>query len=139
MIDARSINILIPLFIGLGLLFAGLKFITKRKKLLTNGIEVEGVIFGFESSSGSTSGVAYPVIRFVTKEGLWITESANIGLPQFLLKQGQQVKVVYNPAKPKEFIYKTSVDFSKIGYFIVVGGILLFIAGIWFAYKYLTK
>ncbi|MES1214953.1 MAG: DUF3592 domain-containing protein [Bacteroidota bacterium] len=139
-------NILIFLFLGTGLLFLASKLIEKKKRLVNNGVEVEGVVFKFDDSSSSfiTSSDSgnnsrFPVIRFVTKEGLWITETADTALPSFLLKEGQSVKVVYNPDNPKEFIYKTSIDFSKISYLFVALGIGFLIVGIWFASKYLIK
>jgi len=132
-------NILIFLFLGTGAIYIASKLTEKRKKIINNGIEVEGIIFGFEASPDSNMNASYPVLRFVTKEGLWITEAADYSSIPFLLKKGQTVKIVYNPDNPKEFIYKTSVDYSKIYYLFFAVGIACLVGGVWFAYKYLTK
>jgi hypothetical protein len=126
--------ILIPLIIGL--ILAGSTFIVKRKELIAKEIEADGIIFGFAVSPDSNISARYPIVRFVTNAGLWITEPADIGLPSLLLKKGQQVKVIYNP---KEFIYKTSIDFSKISYLMFGVGFVCFGAGSWFAHRYLTQ
>lgn len=136
MTDAYNILLLV---VGCSFLFFASKQLNKRKRLITNGIAVEGIVFAFENSSGFDDRTRNPIIRFVTKEGLWITEPADVAPITFLLKAGQKVKVVYNPDNPKEFNYKTTFDFSKLTYLILVAGIGFLLAGIWFAYKYIIK
>ena len=139
------IQIIVFLILGAAAIFAFLKFQEKRKKVIENGIEVTGIVF--ESSknapvdyTNSTNFKSnHPTIRFVTKEGLWITEQAEYGVSGFFLKQGQEVTVIYNADNPKEFIYKTSTDLSKIGYLFLIIGIASISIALWFAYKYLTS
>ena len=132
------ITIIIVLLIGTSCLVGFFKYQEKRKRIIQNGIEVDGVVYEYDdvSINGQDN---YPVIRFVTKEGLWITEQTDYALSKSLLKEGQKVKVIYNSENPKEFIYKTSIDLSKIGYLVFVIGIVAILIGLWFAYKYLTS
>ena len=139
------IQIIVFLILGATAIFAFFKFQEKRNKVIENGIEVTGIVF--ESSKNAPLDYTnstnfrsnHPTIRFVTKEGLWITEQADYGGSGFFLKQGQQVTVIYNVDNPKEFIYKTSTDLSKFGYLFLVVGIASISVALWFAYKYLTS
>jgi hypothetical protein len=126
--------IIIPIIVGIVFILAGSGLLDKRKRIIQNGIGVEGVIFGYETDS---SGYRCPIIRFVTKEGLWITKKSDYGF-SFLRKKNKKVSVVYNPANPEEFIYNTSFDVSKLSYLFLIIGILILLIGIWFGYKYLT-
>ena len=124
------IQIIIFLVIGAAAIFAFLKFQENKKRVIENGIEVSGIVFEYSNMTAVdykdsvNSKWNYPTIRFVTKDGLWITEQADYGPSGFFLKQGQEVKVIYNADNPKEFIYKISTDLSKIGYLFLIIGIV---------------
>lgn len=109
----------------------------KNKKILENGIEVEGVINGFENIDSLSNNSRFPIIRFQTQNGVLITEKANIALPPFILKEGQKVKVIYKIDNPKDFILKTSFDFSKLFYLFLLLSIVFISLGILGVYKYL--
>ena len=136
------ITIVSLLLIGIAFILLASKLIGKKKRIIQNGIEVDGIIFGFEyersSSSSNVNNLKYPLIRFLTKEGEWFTEKSDYGSNISFLKKGTKVKVIYNATNPKEFIFKTSFDFSKLNYLFLVAGIIFFIIGLWLAYKYLT-
>ncbi len=132
------INIIIPIFVGSVSILLSLKLTEKKKRIIANGIETNGVIFSFESPEISDSSSVYPVIRFVTKEGVWITELADIALPRFLLKEGQKVRVIYNADNPKEFVYKTTFDVTNLSYVFLVAGFLFIAGGFWMLYKYFS-
>ena len=139
------IQIIVFLILGAAAIFAFFKFQEKRKKIIENGIEVTGIVFEHSENEpvDYTKSTNFrnncPTIRFVTKEGLWITEQADYGGSGFFLKQGQEVTVIYNADNPKEFIYKTSTDLSKFGYLFLIVGIASISVALWFAYKYLTS
>lgn len=109
----------------------------KNKKILENGIEVEGVMNGFENIDSLSNNSRFPIIRFQTQNGVLITEKANIALPPFILKEGQKVKVIYKIDNPKDFILKTSFDFSKLFYLFLLLLIVFISLGILGVYKYL--
>jgi uncharacterized membrane protein YuzA (DUF378 family) len=114
------IQIIVFLILGVAAIFAFFKFQEKRKKVIENGIEVTGIVF--ESSKNAPLDYTnstnfrsdHPMIRFVTKEGLWITEQADYG--------------------GSGFFY-----LSKIGYLVLIIGIASISVALWFAYKYLTS
>lgn len=109
----------------------------KNKKILENGIEVEGFINGFENIDILSNNSRFPIIRFQTQNGVLITEKANIALPPFILKEGQKVKVIYKIDNPKDFVLKTSFDFSKLFYPFLLLSIVFISLGILGVYKYL--
>jgi hypothetical protein len=131
---------IISLVVGAGFIYLAIHQKEKRKMLLQNGVETDGVINGFATSIGTNNmTTSYPIIRFQTKTGKLIEQKANVAPPKFLLKDGQSVIVTYNPDNPEEYIFKTSLDFSKILYVFLIGGIGLVLFGLWATYKYLIS
>ena len=131
------INIIYFLLGGAISVFSFFKFREKRKRIIDNGIEVEGIIYEFDGISINAQ-TSYPLIRFVTKEGLWITEKGD--WTSTSLKEGVKVTVVYNSNDPKEFIYRTSYDWSDIlTYVFLIAGVVSICIGLWFAYQYLIS
>ena len=105
------------------------------------GIEVEGIVSGYESESSRSSGMrtmAYPVIRFVTKDGVWVTKKYSLGSNFSIVKAGQKLKVFYNPDNPEDF----AISFSILDWipkvFLFLGTILLGI-GIFKLYEFLSS
>ncbi len=125
---------IIPL--GLGLVFIIAYFVKSYSvdNLLKNGVEVEGVIFDVEwestesTFSSSNAQASYPVVRFVTNEGTWITKKSNQS--GILIKQGQKIKLKYNPENPENFII-TSGQFKWTSYIFLVAGFVSFGFGVY--------
>ncbi len=104
--------------------------------MLSSGVSVEGIVFDFTSDMSNDSTGKYAVIRFVTHDQEWVTQSYNISYPYFILKRGQKVDVFYNPDKPTDFLLNLRVD-KWISLFILLISILCFIwAAISFFYAY---
>lgn len=139
----EPVTIVTLLLIGAASLVAYSRVIEKRKRAITNGIEVEGIIFDFSEDNGVSTDInsinaAMPLIRFVTKDGLWITEKGE--WTSTSLRQGDKVTVLYNADNPKEFIYKTSMDWSSVLiHLFLLGGLVCLALGLWFAFQYLSK
>ncbi len=135
---SELITLITPLFLGIVFIIVSMTLMSKRNKIIQNGIEVEGVIFDFEASHVSNNNfLKYPIIRFVTEEGLWITKTSDYSFP--FLKKGSKVTVIYNKDKPEDFIFKTSIDISKLAYLFLIPGIIILLIGLWFAYRYLIS
>lgn len=129
------------LVIGAVFIYVSVQFKDKRKMLLKNGVETEGVINSFDTSSGINSmSTTSPIIRFQTKEKKLIEQKASIAPPKFLLKEGQKVIVIYNPDNPTEYIFKTtSFDFSKMSYVALIFGVVFLLIGLWMTHKYFVS
>lgn len=133
MFGIAVLNEIIFIVIGALMIVAFFYHTKKTKRLTSNGIEVEGIVFDIVMSSSMNSADAeYPVIRFLTTEELWITETYDIGVLPTPFKRGQKVKVVYNPEDPKDFILKNDKATSYVPLIILVSGIFLLI---WGAYR----
>lgn len=139
---SEPVTIITLLLIGAAALVAYFKAIEKKKRIIENGVEVEGIVFEFSDDERSADinsvNVAMPMIRFVTKDGLWITEKGDWSSTS--LKQGDKLIVFYNADNPKEFIYKTSMDWHSILiHLLLLAGLVSLVIGLWFAYQYLSK
>jgi len=70
----------------------------------------------------------YPVIRYTTLEKEWITEQYNIGTSYLMAyKEGDKVKVVYDPNKTTTFIIDDGSTLL-IGPILIVIGVIVMIA-----------
>ena len=71
---------LFMLVIGVAFTYVGIFQQRKRRKLLGKGTKVDGVVFNLiEGGSTKNSSVYYPVVRFPTAEGEWVTQKYDIG------------------------------------------------------------
>ena len=131
------VNIIYFLLGGAVAIFGFFKFREKRKRIIENGIEVKGIIYEVDDISVNNQ-ANYPMIRFVTKEGLWITEKGD--WTSTTLKAGAEVIVIYNSNDPKEFIYRISYDWPDIlSYLLLIVAVACIGLGLWFAYQYLIN
>ena len=127
------------IFIALGLLGLCLSLFGKssQSNLKGSGILVEGIVFSQdlkENSNRSFDNFSRHVkdkitIRFVTKEGEWITEDIKQDFGVFYsgqYKNGDKVELYYNKDNPKDF-YVDSKQSQIIGklVFALVGLVLL--------------
>jgi hypothetical protein len=131
---AIEIQTIIYFIIGLVFIFLGNRNLGKRNRLMETGVEVEGIIFEFESNkelvSDANFSSKYPVVRFVTTEGQWITKSTDIGLSTSFFKEGEKIKVKYNPDNPDDFIITSSL-FKWIPYTLIALGLIMVVAGLY--------
>ena len=130
------------ILITLGVILILLHFIKIPKfwsRQIPNGVKVEGIIFDlstqanpdFDSHSNST----YPIVRFVTIDGTWITETSRTSIFPDTYKPGDKVAIVYDPKNPSNFTFDSDKPFQfpvaifYIGCLIVVIGVL-FLLGV---------
>lgn len=129
-------TILLPLIIGILVIYYVWERLKKDKQITRKGENAEGTIFDFtaepQRSPDDYMPLNYPIIRFVTKQGEWITEKYHISHTR--MKQGDKVQVTYNPANPREFyVHLNHTDTLMYALAIIVGG-----AGILFSLYNLT-
>jgi len=86
-------------------------FVSKKSNLKQTGIAVEGIVF----DQGRSNDIDFNhndkiIIRFVTKKQEWVTGPIDQDFQLFYTgqyKNGDHVKVFYNPAAPSEFYVDT--------------------------------
>jgi hypothetical protein len=111
--------------IALIVFLLAIKLLLDIRKISNNGTEVKGVIFDVESVDANQNSVIFPIVRFVTKENIWITKSCMIGTIPNLYKKGKEVIVVYQINEPNNFfikdnfIYLIPMTMLAIGVFLV--------------------
>jgi|SRR5215217_4642879 len=101
---------LLSLTIGLILIFIVRGRGERKRKILSNCKEAEGLVVDQEKSySGAGrvgSTIYYPIIRFVTGDEVLIKEQYPDGRYPIKYKTGEQITVQYFVDDPKEFLIK---------------------------------
>jgi hypothetical protein len=114
----------------------------KEQHLLGKGEKAEGIVFYFSDKTQTTGELEeppapYPIIRFVTKNGEWITEEYSVA--HSFMKQGDKVKITYDPSNPRNFyVYTNHID--TILYTIgIIAGIIAIGYGLYKLVEYLVN
>lgn len=76
----------------------------------SKGIHVEGIIYDMEKSIG-TENVSYPIVRFLTLDNIWITQTSKVSSILGFPKKGDKVTVIYQKGDPHNFIVKHRLSF----------------------------
>jgi hypothetical protein len=87
-------------------LFLGLR---QRISLLRTGVKTEGTIVALETE-GLQFMDKYPVVRFKTPQGEWLTLRSQTSGRAQNWKVGQQVEVRYPHSRPENFIVVSGLD-----------------------------
>ena len=120
---------LITGIIGAGAAISGAILHDKRQRILKTGVKVKGIVFDIEHEyrSRDNSNLYYPVIRYVTATGEWITKKHDLGSSPSAFTEGESVTVIYDPADPSSFILNDKTS-KIIPLALLISGIVL-IAG----------
>ncbi|MCQ6956714.1 DUF3592 domain-containing protein [Mucilaginibacter aquariorum] len=142
--DANYIEIVAGI-IGIAFIIAGNAFSTKRKKLISSGIRVEGVVYAMEQETSRNHGaykILYsPIIRFVTTEKEWVTEKYLFGVsskhtlinPSY--REGDKVTVIYEPGNVKNFIIDDFNAKAVSPLFIILGTLVIISSILHYVYQ----
>lgn len=130
-----------PLAMGALCLLAALFKKSPTASLRHTGQRTEGIIYamGTNATSSDTSYVMDKItVRFVTREGRWITGDINQEFASFYTNQyklGEKVEVFYDPQQPSSFFVKTKQSeerwrmlFLLIGLGLCAVGLIMLIA-----------
>lgn len=113
--------------------------IYKKRKILrlrNSGLEAEGIVFDLTKNNDEESADKW-VIRFLTKDNIWITKEPSVYFPHYGKKKGEKVQVFYDPDNPDDFIIHNPITFPVFTIAIVVGFIITAI-GLFATYHSLT-
>jgi ketosteroid isomerase-like protein len=117
---------IILLIFGLAFLMISLIFLFKLKKISRNGIKTEGIVFDVEYRKNYR--ISYPVIRFLTVQNVWITQTPGFWTTAKVPIKGDKVSVIYNPDDPTDFVVEGKSN--RVTPFILIGLSLIIIWGI---------
>jgi hypothetical protein len=122
-------SIIIPFTIGLFVFIISLFLKRNIKKIRAVGEPAEGIIYDLEQSSSYEVSTVYPLVRFVTLDGKWITERSNIALMPGFYKKGEHVNIIYDKFRPTSFFIdgKAIIIVPNI---LLVGGMIFMISPI---------
>lgn len=126
---------------GLALIAIAFFYTSEKNKLKETGIPVDGIIFRQEinnynqSVDDSISSVNNKIIvRFVTQKQEWITGEIKQAFQLFYTgqyKDGETIKVWYEPDNPSDFFVDTKQSESIGRAAFAVAGFLLFVFGLY--------
>ncbi|AYL94999.1 DUF3592 domain-containing protein [Mucilaginibacter celer] len=121
-----AISALITGVIGAAVTIMGAILRDRRLRLLKTGIKVEGTVFSieYEPYSRGNGGQYYPVIRYVTNTGEWITKKHTLGSNPSAFTEGESVTVFYDPEKPSTFILNDKLS-KIVPWGVLILGIVL--------------
>ena len=107
---------------GIALVIASVYSIKSARKLSQKGMTTEGIVYDFGDDG-------YPIFRFTSASGEWITQQCKTGITHTGYKRGEKVTIIYDADKPADFIIKS--NFGDLGAILMaIGGIGFFITGI---------
>jgi hypothetical protein len=125
-------SIIIMGIFGAAALIGGAIMRDRRVRLLKTGIKIEGTVFRIDyeprSQSNNSSGQYYPIIRYVTTEGEWITQKHNLGSNPSAFTEGESVTVFYDPKSPSTFILNDKLSKIAPWAVIIIGVVILAVA-----------
>ncbi|MEN9350635.1 MAG: hypothetical protein RL372_1613 [Bacteroidota bacterium] len=110
------------IILSLAVILIAIIVFSKYKKISTNGIEADAIIFDIESSptNGDTT-ITFPIVRFVTEKNEWVTQKASVSIIPYSYKKGQSVVVVYSKDKPSDFFIKSNWTNGVLIAMIIIG------------------
>jgi len=110
------------IILSLAVILIAIIVFSKYKKISTNGIEADAIIFDIESSptNGDTT-ITFPIVRFVTEKNEWVTQKASVSIIPYSYKKGQSVVVVYSKDKPSDIFIKSNWTNGVLIAMIIIG------------------
>lgn len=123
--DISWYNTITMLIIGVVFTVVGVILRRKRARILGNGIKVKGEVVEIVKVDNNY----YPVIEFPTDGKGLVTQKYNIGQSNSAYFKGDKVTLIYDPAKPSDFLINNSTSrIFDLGFLII--GILLLLGSV---------
>ena len=140
-IESIPLQAAIFCLIGVACIVIAIFFTSGNKKLKDTGLVADGIIYSLQQKSGLFGSNDFDsnvkdkiTVRFLTKDDVWITEQLKTSFQISFTgqyKEGQPVKVIYNPDKPSEFMIESRQS-GKIGRLIFgLIGLVFLIIGVY--------
>jgi len=127
------IAFIVNLFISLGLVVTGCSYFIKRiifKKRFRSGISK---VISVETEVESDSFVKYPIIKYIAN-GNEVIAKVDFGMTIFSWKKDDEIRIFYNPEKPKDFIVD-EFRVKLLSFVMIIVGFILMVAGFYFYLK----
>lgn len=133
------------LFIGLILVAVSIFYKSEKAKLKQTGLVADGIVYEQESNAtfNLSSDTTFNrindkiTIRFVTQKEEWITGMIQQDVQMFYTgqyKNGDVVKVYYDPNNPSNFYVDTKQSESTTRAVVTIGGLIFIIVGLYKMY-----
>jgi hypothetical protein len=119
---------IIGLLLGVVFVVIGISSWMKRIRLLKRGIKTTGVVVDFEAYIGKST--SYPVVKYKTVTGKWVTKKYYIGSSFTSYKVGDDVPVIYDKNTPEDYLIDNFTSkligpvFAIIGLGLIVSSVI---------------
>lgn len=117
--------LLITILIGLALIVIGIFLFSRYNKLIRSGINAEGTIIGFETSSGEDGITYFPKVSYTTIQNEQIIKKYVVGYNTQLYKIGDTVPVLYDAADNSIFIIADKRTKFTGPTFFIIGTVII--------------
>ena len=118
-----STSILV-LIVGVATTLYGVNKNRKISKFKSLGLEAEGVVFDLIKKDDPEDQSYICIIRFLTKNNIWITREPSAYFSHFGIKKGDKVQVFYDPENPNDFVVYNPITNPIFTIPIIVGIII---------------
>ncbi len=126
----ESIEVVMVLFvIGFASMLFGIWRSSEKRRLLNKGIRVDGKIIQIIHDGSSTSPTYFPVVRFYTELNQPVTEKYRIGGNKYIYKEGEEIKVIYDPVNPARFLLD-DMRSKALSPVFIYGGVLVMLVSV---------
>ncbi|QEM03874.1 DUF3592 domain-containing protein [Mucilaginibacter rubeus] len=126
------------IFGGIGAIFSliGATLNDRRKRLVKEGVQVEGTVISIERERSSKNSMTlnYPVVSYRTLQNELMTKKYNIGISSgSSYKEGDSVNVIYDPKDTSSFMLNDASSkiiprvFILIGLVLIIGAVIFYI------------
>lgn len=120
---------LIIVIISAAFIIISVKLRQKGNHLLLNGKRAKAIVFkNNQQLLGQSSGMYYPVVRFLTDKQEWITQELNVGYSP-PLPEGKQLEVIYDSDDPTTVEINSSFQLEILPKIFLCIGIIGLLTG----------
>ncbi len=105
-------TIIILILVSLFVIIIAVNKIITIKKIITDGVYTEGIIYAIEQDGDMRTNILFPTVRYKTSNEDWITKKYSIGTIPYAYKEGKSINIIYNKHKLDEFVIKDKYTYT---------------------------
>lgn len=103
------------------MIIAGIEKIRENNYLKVYGIKVRGVVYSLKMREE----FYYPIVRFRTREDVWITKELGSGSNPTRYREGTHVDLVYDPENPELVELDSYFNLAIVPILVIIIGMAL--------------
>lgn len=124
------LGFIVNLFISLGLVTIGVNYFIRSLRYKKKFSPIISTVIAIETEIDSDTFVKYPIIKYIAN-GQEFSTKVDFGMTIFQWKKGDEIRILYNPLNPKDFI----VDEFKVkllSWIMIIAGSIFCLLGFYY-------